>query len=98
MKPSAAIPKGTLTPGRINHLGYIRILAPNHPKAVKGYVLEHRLVMEQVLGRYLESTEMVHHRNGIRHDNRVENLEIVTSRVHLGKVVCPHCDSTFSIR
>ena len=57
--------------------GYVEEYCPDHPFARgKKYVRQHRLVMEKHLGRYLEPYETVHHRNGIRHDNRIENLEL----------------------
>jgi len=53
--------------------------ASDHPRAGKGqYVFEHIIVMERALSRYLLPTESVHHRNGVRDDNRPENLELWT--------------------
>lgn len=60
--------------------GYIYIYSPKHPnKNNDGYVLEHRLVMENYLGRILTRKEVVHHNNNDVSDNRIENLTLYES-------------------
>lgn len=55
--------------------GYILVYCPCHPhKSCRNHVLEHRLVMEKKLKRFLNIKEEIHHINGIKDDNRIKNL------------------------
>jgi hypothetical protein len=65
---------------KIFRTGYYYIFKPEHPNSGKqGYVAEHRLVMEDYLGRYLTRSEVVHHVNHIITDNRIDNLQLFSS-------------------
>lgn len=80
------------TKDKIIHQGYICIHKPEHPFARKGkYIFEHRFIMEQIKGRYLNSNERVHHK-GIKYpigstenkqDNRPINLQLLTNIEHI---------------
>ena len=66
-----------------NRSGYVYVYKPTHPHCSSdGYVMEHRLVMENSIGRYLKKDEAVHHINRDRKDNSLENLQLMTRSEH----------------
>ena len=88
---------------------YIYAVVPEHPRAIDhGYVLEHRVIMENYLGRLLEDGEIVHHKDRNKKNNSVENPEVMLmsehTRMHVkvGQTLihtkCPECCKHFSRR
>ena len=87
---------------------YNYAIVRGHTNATKhGYVLHHRIVMENHLGRLLNSNEIVHHINSNKKDNRIENLEIHDQSEHarshgiqqgrkMVDLICPGCGETFT--
>jgi hypothetical protein len=64
--------------------GRVLIYSPDHPYPnwCGTHVYRYRLVVERALGRYLLPHEIVHHKNGIKSDDRIENLEVMTQSDH----------------
>ena len=65
---------------RISYQGYVMVKMPSHSASdSNGYVREHRLIMEKQIKRQLNPSEVVHHINGLKQDNRPENLRLFSS-------------------
>jgi DNA-directed RNA polymerase subunit RPC12/RpoP len=68
-------------------------------KVGKDWLAEHRIIMEEILNRPLKKGESVHHKNGIRHDNEPENLELWLGAIRYGQrakdIHCPKCGSDY---
>lgn len=86
---------------------YLYAVVDDHPRRTKNnYVLLHRVIIENHLGRILNHDEIVHHKNHDRKDNRIENLEVMTNKEHskhhaatkgrkYAELKCPNCDNIF---
>lgn len=84
---------------------YVMAKLPNHPAANDcGYILLHRVIVENNIGRLLTAEEVVHHINHDRKDNRIENLQVMTQSEHaslhskkskLVELRCPMCGCVF---
>lgn len=81
--------------GKRNSRGYIFILNPEHHRAEKGgYVMEHILVFEKATGIEVPKDCCVHHINGNKQDNRIENLCLMTRKAH---TLLHHCGTNRSL-
>jgi len=73
--------------GRYKRLGYIYVYAPNYYRAKDNYVREHILIWEEATGKLLPQDWIIHHLNGIKDDNRIENLLAMPRKCHRAELV-----------
>ena len=66
----------------INNQGYIFVKTNNFQRTTRGYERQHRIVVENQLGIELTKDQIIHHINGNKIDNRIENLQITTKTEH----------------
>lgn len=76
--PDSPLMKRRNGEGHLDRNGYFQITVFGHPNATnsKGRIAQHTFVMSEHIGRPLTKLESVHHKNGVRNDNRIENLEL----------------------
>jgi hypothetical protein len=91
----------------LSSMGYVLVWAPDHPRASRGRVPEHILVVEQMLGRFLARGEEVHHIDFDKQNNDPSNLLVVTASEHQKyhpqvrnwvTMTCEECGKTFEAK
>jgi HNH endonuclease len=76
--------------GRISTHGYVFLYAPDHPRARDRHVFEHIIVWEKAHNKSLPDGWVIHHLNGIRNDNRINNLIALPNRKHIHLIGALH--------